>query len=170
MSNDFKEKFKVGDLITHQGLIDANFEPSVIQLIGLEKFAVIDSIGEINTYYINSHEWIKIEKSNNKNTTIYGESSLSVETVWEHFTIMNGDVIPQKLFEIRANGDIFWMDNKVTSNKELAHCLEELASGTMESRQLVKELTSANVKLLNEINELKNKLRTIKSIVDNGNQ
>lgn len=164
----FKENFKVGDLITHQGLIDANFSPSKIELIGIEKFAVIDSLGEIITYYINSHEWIKVvnREENPKGKTIQADSSLYCESVWEHFIIQDGDIIPQKILEVRANGDIFWKDRLISTDKELTHALMEVCEGTMKSKELVSELTQSNLRLMWEVDELREKLENIKSIIN----
>ena len=96
---------------------------------------------------------------NKEDLTIKGYSTLSIDNVWR-IRFMDNDTIPQVILDIRCNGDIFYKENLIETDKELVTALREVVKGTMESKLLVQKLEAENFKLrgkLSQIEEVINK-------------
>ncbi len=113
--------------------------------IDLSKIDPIDSQGKLRR---------SVHTFTGEENSYLGNSTLSVDTVYD-LKFFDGDTIPQVILDIRCNGDIYYKEVLIESDKELASALREIVSGTMESRLRVKELEREVLDLNMEIEKLK---------------
>jgi len=90
---------------------------------------------------------------NKEDLTFKGCDTLGVSTNW-NIKFMDGDIIPTTILEIRNNGDIFYKENLIETDKELVTALREVVNGTMESKLLVQKLEAENLRLRSKISQI----------------
>ena len=80
-----------------------------------------------------------ISFANWKETHIIGSGTLDCNTAWS-MIVMDGDIIPQRILDIRDSGKIYYRDVLIETDKDLVHAFKEIVTGTMESKQRLKRI------------------------------
>lgn len=112
------------------------------ELVAIQKYALAALARDIQR---------EAEESLNQDLTIQGIGTIG-NTAWS-IKILDGDTIPQRILEIRDNGEIYYRETLIHTDKELVNGLYEIAHGTMESRVRVTQLELENQELHKKLRE-----------------